>query len=93
MNYSYDELVKLENEAIKRARRINDSERDAVRQMNRSIKPGGTPAPEQRKKESPPKTHGGALSEDSMLILALLLVLSREKTDTLLLMALMYILL
>lgn len=102
MNFSYDELVRLENEAMKRVQKINESEMNTAKQINESMSPHSP-----RRDEIPKPKHIsmpaninparnvlpllGETSSDSMLLMALILLLSREHTDTLLLLALVYV--
>ena len=51
MNYSYDEINKMENAAMERVRRMQEHERELARQMNRDL----SFSPEQKSKGQPQK--------------------------------------
>ena len=108
MSDFYSELGAMENEALRRARRMNEAEREAVRSFNSSI---AAPSPEHHRHHAPPPEHphkpgnplGGLLggsflngellsSPDLSIILLLFLILRSDNNDPLLMLALMYIL-
>ncbi len=102
MNFSYDELVRLENEAMRRVKQINESERHTAKQINEKLsknnkseeipKAKHTPMPANIAKPKNPFSPGGLMNGDSALLMAIILLLSRENTDSILLLALVYVL-
>ena len=85
----YSSLSSLENEAFKRARLINENEKRALDSINHDFSPEAPPV----KKEKPIKKQSSLFdfSSDAQIIIALLLILGREQSDPLLLLALIYI--
>lgn len=92
MNDFYSSLASFENEAMERARKINENERKTLREINRFIDSEEVPVPIKQKEEEKPKTKLFDFSSDSTIIIALLLIMNSEQTDPLLMLALIYIL-
>ncbi len=102
MNFSYDELVRLENEAMRRVKQINESERNTAKHINEKLsrnnkaeeipKAKHTPMPANISKPQNPFSPSGLMNSDSALLMAVILLLGRENTDTILLLALVYVL-
>ena len=98
----YENLSQMENEAMRRARRIHEAERRAAEQFlaaESSEPPSPPPAQRGHSKGSAlPDLFGGGLlnhslfsSPDFSLIMVLFLILKNEQSDPLLLLALVYI--
>ena len=91
MKYSYEDIVRLENEAVRRAERINEREQETARKINEDFHNGShhrNPAPPPpRPKPAPPKQE----KDDTLLLLILIFVLYKDVTDNMLMLALFYI--
>lgn len=86
----YSSLSSLESEALKRARLINENERRALDNMNSNFHSQIPVAKEKRDVKKHPSLFD--FSGESQIIIALLLILGREQSDPLLMLALIYIL-
>ena len=96
MDDFYSSLSSLENEAMKRARMINENEKRTLQQINGFATDNNENAPSlppEKKKEEKSIKKLFDFSSDSTLIIALLLIMNSEQSDPLLLLALIYILL
>lgn len=94
----YERLSEMENEAMRRARKINEAERKAADEFNLSLSdpPQRNPPPpkqhhEHKRKEGLLNSHLFS-SPDMSIILVLFFILKSENCDMLLMLALIYIL-
>ncbi len=92
MDDFYSSLASFENEAMRRARMINENEQKTLQSINHSINNDSEQANKVIKKEEKPKNKLFDFSSDSTIIIALLLIMNSEQTDPLLMLALIYIL-
>ena len=91
MDDFYSSLASFENEAMRRARAINENERKTLESINRSLNIESAPPVQEMKKEKAIKNLFD-FSSDSTIIIALLLIMNSEQSDPLLMLALIYIL-
>ena len=105
--YSYNDLVRMQEQAIRRVRDMQERARLTVQEQGSPVPeeespPIETPSAQEKKEEKPqpplqkPKPQNPLgnllnLDKDKAVILPLLLLLGRESSDNILLMALMYI--
>ena len=92
MDDFYSSLASLENEAMRRARIINENEQKTLQSFNSSLNIEHSSPEREIKKEKKPLKSLFDFSSDSTIIIALLLIMNSEQTDPLLLLALIYIL-
>lgn len=105
--YSYNDLVRMQEQAIRRVRDMQERARLTLQEQDASVTeeeaPPAEPTPVQEKKEEKPQPPiqkpkplnplGNLinLDKDKAVILPLLLLLGKESSDNILLLALMYI--
>ena len=92
MDDFYSSLASFENEALRRARQIQQNEQETLESFNSSLNIEQTPPEPKIKKEEKPKNKLFDFSSDSTIIIALLLIMNSEQSDPLLMLALIYIL-
>ncbi len=104
-NFSMDELQRLQNEAMNRAREMQKKAQNIGKQSANSRRKPANPSKfkmDQKQISKPPAEHKKAMSNlfeslmedsDKSLILILILILSTEDADPGIILALMYIIL
>lgn len=92
MNDFYSSLASFENEAMRRAKKIQQNEQETLQSFNSSFNIEQAPSEPIIKKEKKPMKSLFDFSSDSTIIIALLLIMNAEQSDPLLMLALIYIL-